>query len=252
MERTVRINVRTSIFVGVLSSFMLAGCAATGAKTADAPVGYSAVIAAPDRSPADRQTDARRNPEPLLQFVAAKPGMKVLDVGAGAGYSTELLARSVGPKGIVYGQNARQRDNFEERMRTPAMKNVVSVVRPYEDPVPPEAKNLDLITMFYVYHDIVNTPVDRNKMNRRLYESLRPGGRFVVADHSAQAGAGTSVTKSLHRIEEAALRQEVQAAGFKLEAEGDFLRNPADPRDKHYSEVTGVPNDRFVLRFVRP
>lgn len=247
-----RMNIRTSAFVGLLSCLMFAGCAGSGTKNADVPIDYAAVVAAPDRSPADRQTDVRRNPELLLKFIAAKPGMKVLDVGAGAGYSTELLARVVGPTGVVYGQNARQRENFEERMRTPAMKNVVSVVRPYEDPVPPEAKDLDLVTMFYVYHDIVNTPVDRNKMNRRLYESLRPGGRLVVADHSAQAGAGTSVTKSLHRIEEAALRREVEAAGFKLEAEGDFLRNPADPRDKHFSDVTGAPNDRFVLRFVRP
>lgn len=247
-----RMNVRTSVFVGVLSSLTFAGCTATATKTADAPVDYSTIIAAADRSVADRQIDARRNPEPLLKFVAPRPGMKVLDIGAGGGYSTELLARAVGSKGVVYAQNARQRDNFEERMRTPAMKNVVSAVMPYEDPVPPEAKDLDLITMFYVYHDIAYTPADRNKMNRRLYESLKPGGRLVVADHSARAGAGTSVTKSLHRIEEAALRQEVEAAGFKLEAEGDFLRNPADPRDKHFSEVTGTPNDRFILRFVRP
>jgi predicted methyltransferase len=248
----VRIRIRTTLVVAVLGNAMLAGCATPGTQTANAPADYSAIIAAADRSPADRQVDARRNPEPLLKFVAARPGMKVLDVGAGAGYSTELLARAVGPKGVVYAQNARQRDNFEERMRTPAMKNVVSVVRSYDDPVPPEAKNIDLITMFYVYHDIVNTPVDRKQMNKRLYESLRPGGRFIIADHSAQTGAGTSVTKSLHRIEEAALRREVEAAGFKLEAEGDFLRNPADPRDKHFSEVAGTPNDRFVLRFVRP
>lgn len=247
-----RINTRTSLLVGLMSSLILAGCATSETKTGGAPSDYRAVIAAADRSPADRQIDARRNPEPLLKFVAPRPGMNVLDVGAGAGYSTELLARAVGPKGMVYAQNARQRDNFEERMRTPAMKNVVSVVRGYEDPVPPEAKDLDLITMFYVYHDIVNTPVDRNQMNKRLYESLKPGGRFVIADHSAQTGAGTNVTKSLHRIEEATLRREVEAAGFKLEAEGGFLRNPADARDKHFNEVTGTPNDRFVLRFVRP
>lgn len=247
-----RITTPTAVFAGLLTCLLLAGCAAPGANSGAAAPNYRAIVAAADRTPADRQVDARRNPEPLLQFVAPQAGMKVLDVGAGGGYSTELLARAVAPTGVVYAQNSRQRDNFEERMRTPAMKNVVSVVRGYDDPVPPEAKNLDLITMFYVYHDIVNTPVDRNQMNKRLYESLKPGGRFVIADHSAQAGAGTSVTKSLHRIEEATLRREVEAAGFKLEAEGGFLRNPADPRDKHFNEVTGTPNDRFVLRFVRP
>lgn len=246
-----KINIQTTLFVGLLSCLLLGSCAGTGAKTGAAPRDYSAIIAAADRTPADRQVDARRNPLPLLRFVAPQPGMKVLDLGAGGGYSTELLARAVGPTGVVYAQNARQRDNFEERMHTPAMKNVVSVVRPYEDPAPPEAKSLDLITIFYVYHDIAYMPVDRRQMNRRLYEALKPGGHLVIADHSAQAGAGSSVTKSLHRIEEALLRQEIEAAGFALEAEGDFLRNPADPRDKHFSEVIGTPNDRFVLRFVR-
>ena len=93
--------------------------------------------------------------------------------------------------------------------------------------------------------------VDRAKMNQRLIEALKPGGHLVIIDHSAQSGADVSVGKSLHRIDEALLRREVEAAGFKLVAEGDFLRNPADPRDAPFFKMQ-MPTDRFALKFVRP
>src|SRR6185295_18598581 len=100
---------------------------------------YAAIIAAPDRSDADRQTDQRRNPEKILAFTGVRAGMTVLDMGAGGGYSTELMARAVGPSGKVYGQNpadlgARAKERFEARMQTPAMKTVTSLVRPFDDP----------------------------------------------------------------------------------------------------------------------
>jgi predicted methyltransferase len=90
--------------------------------------------------------------------------------------------------------------------------------------------------------------VDRAQMNRRLYAALKPGGMLVIADHSAKAGEGVSVGKTLHRIEESVLRREVEAAGFKLAAEGDFLRHPDDTRDFSVNRPTG-PVDEFVLRF---
>jgi predicted methyltransferase len=93
--------------------------------------------------------------------------------------------------------------------------------------------------------------VDRAAMNKKVFAALKPGGYFVVADHSAKAGDGLNVTKSLHRIEESALRQEVEAAGFKLVAEGDFLRNPEDKRDTNVNQST-LPNDEFVLKFQKP
>jgi SAM-dependent methyltransferase len=83
-----------------------------------------------------------------------------------------------------------------------AMKNADYVLRPFEDPLPPEAGNVDAITFFFAYHDTVYMGVDRAKMNRRLYDLLKPGGVLIVADHSARIGDGIGVTKSLHRIEE--------------------------------------------------
>jgi predicted methyltransferase len=231
----------------------LAGCAGMPGMGA---VDYHAIVSSPDRSEADRQTDQRRNPELLLAFTGVRPGMRVLDMGAGGGYSTELLARAAGPGGKVYGQDSqevspRARERFEERVKTPAMQNAVRVLRDYDDPVPPEVRNLDLITFFFAYHDTAFMNVDRARMNRALFGALRPGGVLVIADHSAQSGAGVGVAKSLHRIEEATLRREIEAAGFRLEAEGSFLRHPEDPRDAIVFRPK-VPVDEFVLKFVKP
>jgi predicted methyltransferase len=231
---------------------LLAACLTPASAPAQAVPDYAAIIAAPDRSDADRQTDKRRDPVKLLAFTGARPGMKVLDMGAGGGYSTELMARAVAPGGTVYSQNpaelARVRERFDARMQTPAMKNAVALVRPFDDPLPADVRDLDLITFFFFYHDTTYMEVDRAAMNRKLYAALKPGGFMVVTDHSAKPGEGTSVGKTLHRIEESVLRREVEAAGFKLAGEGDFLRHPQDPRDFPTVRPTG-PVDEFVLKF---
>jgi predicted methyltransferase len=216
---------------------------------------YAALIAAPDRSDADRQTDQRRDPVKLLTFTGVKTGMAVLDMGAGGGYSTELMARAVGASGKVFAQDfepsARAKERFEARMKTPAMKNVAPFERKFDDPVPVDVGPLDLITFFFFYHDTTYMTVDRAQMNKKLFAALKPGAFLVIADHSAKAGAGTSVGKTLHRIEEATLKSEVEAAGFKLVAEGDFLRHSEDTREER---VFGskVPVDEFVLKFQKP
>jgi predicted methyltransferase len=230
---------------------LVAGCATTP-PAAD----FSQIVAAPDRSDADRKNDQRRRPVELYGFTGARPGMKVLDMGAGGGYSTELLARAVAPGGVVYSQAPAGMfpgaiKAYEARAKSPAMKNAVRAERPFEDPLPPGVGGLDLVTFFFFYHDTVHLGVDRARMNRALYDALKPGGVLVVADHSARAGEGAGVTKSLHRIEESVVRRELEAAGFRFVASGDFLRNPADPRDTPVSKNT-VPNDEFVLKFVKP
>ncbi len=231
---------------------------ASVARAADAPgPDYAAIVAAPDRSDADRQADQRREPAKMLGFAGVKPGMTILDMGASAGYSTELLARTVAPSGTVYAQDSATvlerfvKDKFDTRAQKPAMKNVIHVVRDYDDPIPPEVKNLDMITFFYFYHDITYLPVDRAAMNKKMFAALKPGGFLVIADHSAKPGEGTGVAKTLHRIEESALRQEIEAAGFKLVAEGDFLRHAEDPKDIPVFKAP-VPIDEFVLKYQKP
>jgi predicted methyltransferase len=217
---------------------------------------YTALLAAPDRSEEDRQADKRRDPLPFLAFADLRPGMKVLDMGAGRGYSTELIARAVAPSGIVYGQNPpdlpdKPKATFEARLKTPAMKDVVADIRPFDDPIPPGVHDLDLVTFLFFYHDTTYMNVDRAEMDRKLFAVLKPGGFFVIADHSALPGQGTSVGKTLHRIEEGVVRQEVEAAGFRVVGEGNFWRNPNDTRDFPSIRPT-MPVDNFVLKCQKP
>ncbi len=223
---------------------------------------YAAVVAAPDRSADDRGLDAGRKPAELLAFVGVGPGMRVAELGAGGGYTTELLARSVGPSGTVYGQNSPfilQRfaeRPWSERLARPVMRNVVRVDREFDDPLPPEARDLDAVVIVLFYHDLFWFGTDRDRMNRTVFERLRPGGVYVIVDHSGRPGTGATEVQSLHRIEERVVREEVERAGFRLAATADFLRNPADPRDWNDSpraagERRGT-SDRFALAFVKP
>jgi predicted methyltransferase len=248
---------RASVF-GVLVSLSIfaGGRAVPAADGAQAP-DYDAIVAASDRSDGDRQADQRRQPAKMLAFAGVKNGMKVLDMEANAGYSTELLARAVGPSGTVYAQDSAAvierfvKDKFDIRAQKPTMKNVVHVIRNFDDPIPPDVSGLDLITFFFAYHDITYMEVNRAEMNKKMFAALKPGGFLVIADHSAKPGDGTNVSKTLHRIEESALRQEIEAAGFKFVGEADFLRNPEDPRDAAVFHPA-VPVDEFVLKYQKP
>jgi predicted methyltransferase len=237
-----------------------AACAAVLALAACAvkdPLDYTWIIHNPERSDADRALDQRRQPEKLLEFYDVRPGMRVLDLSAGRGYNTELLARVVGSEGRVYAQNSPQvltgaaKTAFEERLKKPALSNVVSIVSEFDDPIPADVRSLDLVTFNFNYHDTVHMGTDRARMNRAVFQALKPGGIYIVADHSALPGAGTSVTKTLHRIEEAVVRKEVEAAGFRLVTTGNFLRSAGDPRDVPVFK-NPVANDEFVLKFVKP
>ncbi len=233
---------------------LLSGCA--GLSTAPLP-DYAVIVAAPGRSDADRQVDLRRKQPQLIAYTGAHPGMRALDMGAGGGYTTELLARVVGPKGVVYAQDSAENaagrggQAFDVRAKKDVMKNVVRTVRPYDDPLPAEVRDLDLITFLFAYHDVTYMQVDRERMNRRLFAALKPGGILVVADHSAKAGAGVSVARTLHRIDERVLRRELESAGFRLVSEAGFLRNAGDARDERVFSPK-VPVDEFVLKFERP
>jgi predicted methyltransferase len=130
---------------------------------------------------------------------------------------------------------------------------IVAVVQPFEEPVPADAATakLDLVTLMFNYHDLGFLAVDRAKMNAAVFRALKSGGTYVIADHAGRPGTGISESGTLHRIEKAFLRQEVEAAGFKFAAEGTFLANPNDPKDKNTPDPP-QPKDEFVLKFVKP
>ena len=142
------------------------------------------------------------------------------------------------------------------RLAKPVMVGVVRFDRPFDDPFPPEVRDLDAVLLVLIYHDTVWMKVDRARMNRAVFEALAPGGVYGIVDHSAKEKTGLADVESLHRIDEAIVKSEVEAAGFQLAAEADFLRNPQDPRDWNASprvaaEKRGT-SDRFVLKFVKP
>jgi predicted methyltransferase len=237
----------------------LAGCATSTPRAP--PPDPAAVVSAPDRTDADRALDAGRHPVETLGFLGVGPGMRVAELGAGGGYTTELLARSVGPSGMVYAENPSvvlgfAGEAWKQRLTRPALANTVRVDRELEAPLPPEASGLDLVVMNANYHDTVAMKTDRAAMIRAIFQALRPGGSFVLIDSSARPGTGAADASTLHRIDEQLVRTEVTAAGFRLAAEGDFLRNPEDTRDWNSSpraagERRGT-SDRFALRFVKP
>lgn len=282
----------------VASAALIGGGAIALAQQPNPPAKIAEILASPDRSAADRTNDQRRKPAEMLAFIGIVPGITALDLSAGGGYTTELLARSIGPTGAVYGQS-RPRNPDQPAARPAAPEGnpnptaatgappaaapaaapaaprpspvaladrsdklkaagvqaaqITALVRPFEDPVPPELANgrFDLVTLMFNYHDLGFLGVDRAKMNEAAFKALKSGGFYVIADHSGRPGTGISESGTLHRIEEAFLRREVEAAGFKLVAEGNFLRNPNDPRDKNTPDPP-QPKDEFVLKFVKP
>lgn len=236
------------LLLATASAAMLTACG-TAPQTPGAA--YQSVIASPVRTDDDRKNDARRKPAQFLEFARVKPGMKVLDLVAGAGSTSTLLALAVQPGGHVWAQNTKPSERLHERLSNNPLAALTPVVRPYEDPIPPGVNGLDLVVTNLNYHDIVNTPTDRNLMNRRIFDALKPGGYFVIIDNAAKVGSGLADTQTLHRIDEAAVVAEVTQAGFILDGRGDFLRAPSDPREQPFFKMNGKPDDKFALRFVK-
>jgi predicted methyltransferase len=220
------------------------------------------VVGAADRSADDKALDAGRKPAEVLAFFGIRPGMKVAEIGAGGGYTTELLVRRVGDAGQVYGQNSKlilerfAEKPWSERLKKPVMKNVVRLDREFDEPFPDTVRDLDAVLVVMFYHDTVWQKVDRERMNRNVFASLRSGGVYGIIDHSGRAGTGATETETLHRIEESFVKDEIEKAGFRLQASSDFLRHPADTRDWNPSPRAAAErrgtSDRFVLKFVKP
>jgi predicted methyltransferase len=245
-----------------IASLVATAFALLAVSTLKIPPAVQAAVAAPDRSADDLALDAGRHPAETLAFFGIQPGQRVAELGAGGGYTTELLARVVGPEGRVYGQNSPlilerfAEKPWSQRLGKPVMVGVVRLDRAFDDPFPADVRDLDAVLIVLLYHDTVWMKIDRAKMNRAVFEALAPGGVYGIVDHSAVKGHGVADVETLHRIDEQTVRDEVEAAGFTLAAEGDFLRNPQDPRDWNASprvaaEKRGT-SDRFVLKYVKP
>lgn len=234
--------------------------AATSAHAAQPSPAITAAVADTSRPAADRDRDADRKPAEMLAFAGVKPGMVVMDMLPGSGYFTRLFSDVVGPTGKVIGYvpdemlsgHPKALDGVKAVAAEPNHKNV----EPLHDPAlsPGPSNMADVIWTSQNYHDLHNVPgLDLVAFNKALYNIVRPGGVYVVLDHSAPDGSGTDDTNTLHRIDKAVVIKEVEAAGFKFDGESKVLANPADPRTaKVFDPSIRGHTDQFILRFRKP
>jgi predicted methyltransferase len=243
-------------------AFALLFAAAT-ASAAPVPRAIATAVADASRPPEDVARDANRKPAETLAFAGVKPGDKVGDYLANSGYFTRLFADVVGRKGHVYAVELDEVVGFKNVAKGYAQltswaerqPNVTVVTQPSaKGPMFPAP--LDVFWISQNYHDLHDKflgPVDVARFNRQVFAALKPGGLYIVLDHVAAPGSPADVTETLHRIEAATVKREVEAAGFQLVGESDVLANPADPHSKGVFDASiQGRTDQFILKFRRP
>lgn len=214
------------------------------------------VLADSSRSEEDRARDATSQTAATLEFFGIGPGDHVADLLAGGGYWTKILVPLVGAEGRVYSGNnpffgGFFGEAFDALLSEEAYADVVRIDAPVDNLPLPVNGTLDAVIMVQAYHDLVLGEEDRDLMNRSVFMALKSGGVYGIVDHSAAPGTGISTTESTHRIDKQFVIDEVEAAGFELVAEADFLENADDDRSAGIFTNRGQ-TDRFVLRFEKP
>ena len=217
---------------------------------------YAEALSDSRRLPEEVARDPLRKPADMLAFMNLQPGHAIADIRPEEGYFTRLFAPVVGAGGHVYAfvpnQTAARENAFADTLAStfPNTSRVTGALETMTFDQP-----LDVVFMGEEYHDftIPRFGVDVAAMNRRVFEVLKPGGLYVILDHQAADGAGISVSGTLHRIEAAALRCEVEAAGFVFDGESTVVRNPADDHSVTvFDPSIRGRSDRFVYRFRKP
>jgi predicted methyltransferase len=260
MPATIRHH-SAAILVAVLCLAAFAPVA--NAKNTAVPKAIAAAVADPARPQADRDRDADRKPAECIAFAGLKPGHRIADLLPGGGYFTRIFSGVVGPKGEVIAVATPKRPDAPPDRPEPSAavraiaadphyKNVnVSVEKLAELKLP---EKLDMVWTSQNYHDVHNVPnIDVGAFNKAVFNSLKPGGTYIVIDHATEKGAGFSATSTLHRSDPDAVKAEVMAAGFEFVGASDVIANPADDHktavfDKGLHDKT----DRYVLKFRKP
>lgn len=224
------------------------------------PANVAAALNDSSRPAADQARDAARKAGETLELAGVRPDAKVADLIMGGGYFTRLLSAAVGAKGEVVAYQPAEFIQFraaygdEQKAVAAALANVKAINMSLGALDLPDG--LDLVLTVQNYHDLHLTPFPKDtaaKVNAEVFKSLKPGGVYLIIDHSAAPGAGLETANTIHRIDPAIVRREVEAAGFKLDREADFLRLPSDPRTANvFSPAIRGKTDQFVMRFVKP
>jgi predicted methyltransferase len=251
---------RAALFLAS-AAFMASAAVAVAAPAVTAQM--KAAVADTSRPAADTARDENRKPAAMLAFAGIAPGKVVVDMLPGAGYFTRIFAKAVEPHGRVYayfgtqydarlkGQGKDPDNQFADLKQT--YKNLDVIHGPLPQFVTPEP--VDIVWTSDNYHDMHNKAyaMDVNEVNKAVFKSLKPGGYYVIIDHKAPENAGDDVTEALHRIKESTVKKEVEAAGFKLVAEGHDLNAPGDDGTKKVfdADVRGKTN-QFMLKFQKP
>jgi predicted methyltransferase len=246
---------RSLVQLIAVTGLMLAGTAAVAQSEVSAAI--AAAVADADRPEADRARDAARKPAEIVAFAGVEPGDKVAEFLPGGGYYTRILAEAVGPEGHVYAlvpAAFAQRPGGLDALNALAAHygNVTVLATDLTNLTLPEP--VDLAWTTENYHDMHNGPAPSFAgINAAVFKALKPGGLYFVEDHSAAPGAGATVTSTLHRIEPAAVIEEVTSAGFALDGQSDLLANPDDPKTVGVRDpsVQGE-TEKFALRFRKP
>ena len=215
-----------------------------------------AQMQSPDRHQWDRRRDEPRKPYETFRFLGLKEGMTTLDVGAYAGYTTEMMSAAVGPSGTVYMQNTEQvieeyakgyyDRTIKERLADNRLPNVILHVREYGD-IGLEGE-IDVAFLGNLIHDFYNRDGEENALAflRSIHAALKPGGVLGVMDHVGDAGADNG---RLHRIDPDIARDLLVRAGFTIDAESDLFANPDDDHSLMvYDETIYLQTDRFLFR----
>jgi predicted methyltransferase len=225
------------------------------------PAYITAAVADPNRPEADTKRDADRKPADCIAFAGIKPGDKVADLIPGRGYFTRIFSKVVGDKGWVYSFIPSDLDELYKKNNitippppNPNYPNVSFIHAPIAKFVAPE--KLDVVWTSQNYHDMHDKffgPADVSAVNKAVYDSLKPGGVYIVLDHVAEAGSGLRDTDTLHRIDPAIVKKEVLAAGFVFAGESNVLHDPADDHTKKVfdSSIRGK-TDQFIFKFRKP
>ncbi len=230
-----------------------------GAPAAVSPA-VAAAVADKGRD-ADRDADARRHPGEVVSFSGVKAGDKVVDLIPGSGYFTKIFSKVVGPKGHVYmiwpneyAKEAQPDPVKNADLAKTGYANTSVILQPGAAFATPEP--VDLVFTIQNYHDYPDKfmgKIDPMVFNRAVFKALKPGGVFLVVDHTAEAGSGMRDTDTLHRIDPAIVKKQVTEAGFVFEGESDVLKNPKDDLKKVvFDKAIRGHTDQFIYKFRKP